>query len=151
MVDRLGDARRANGARIESQRLAADPGAARRANGDRLESSRRGVTVQDEINSLVRPVAVRKQLKTVPPLGALPAKRGRSDYKAPPAASAGGAGIASPLVEQDYAARTYWPDVTVTSTDGLRSFVIKPIKEITQLDANLKTVKQQFAQPVVVP
>lgn len=160
MADRLGDARRANGARIESERRAigtrieserraADPGAARRANGRRIESERTGAAVQEDINSLVRPTAQRQQLKTVPPLGALPAQRGRADYKAP--AASGSGGIASPLIEQDYAARTFWPDVTVTSTDGLRSFVIKPIKEITQLDAGLEVVKQQFAEPVVTP
>jgi hypothetical protein len=150
MPDRLGDARRSSGARIEQQRRGADNTAARRASGRAMESNRTGAAVQEDINRLVRPTAPRQQLKTVPPVGALPPQRGRADYKAPATGAAGGSGIASPLIEQDYTARTYWSDVTVTSTDGLRSFVIKPIKEITQLDASLETVKQQFAQPPAV-
>jgi hypothetical protein len=146
MADRLGDARRANGVRIEKQRRGADNAAARRANGDRLESSRRGVTVQDEINSLVRPVAVRKQLKTVPPLGALPAKRGRANYKAPATVATGG-GIASPLTEPSYAAREFHPEKSLKSSDGLFVWEFAAVKKVVMTDANGEPVVQIFAEP----
>lgn len=148
-TDRLGDARRAIGTANEKARRGFDNTAARRAIGARMEADRRGSTVQEDINRLVIPIRQPATLRQAEPLGSLPAKRGRADYKAP-TESAGG-GIASPLIEASYGARTFWPDVTVTSTDGLRSFVIKPIKEITQADANAAEVKQQFAQPVVSP
>ncbi|MBX9754635.1 MAG: hypothetical protein K2X80_07770 [Pseudomonadaceae bacterium] len=150
MTDRLGDARRRIGTTNEAARRGFDNGAARRAIGARIEAERRGASVQDDINSLVRPARQRPALRTIAARGSLPVQRGRADYK-PPATNSGGSGIASPLIETSYAARTYWPSLTVTSTDGLRSFVIKPIKEITQTDANAAEVKQQFAQPVVAP
>lgn len=158
MTDRLGDARRANGARIESQRRAADNTAARRAIGERIESERRGAAVQDDINSLVRPVAARKQLRSVPPLGPLPAKRGRADYKAPPAASTGG-GIASPLTEKTIVAdgktvpdRAHYEDMVLLSSDGLFTYIAKPIKTLNFLDADtLPVVIQLAAPPPVAP
>lgn len=132
MADSLGNARRANGARIEKQRRGADNATARRANGDRIESARKGAAVQDDINALVRPVVARKQLKTVPPLGPLAARRGQADYKAPPAATTGG-GIASPLTESGIIARewhaTGWP-----SSDGIWEYPAS--KKISLVDAD---------------
>ncbi|MDF3931402.1 hypothetical protein [Pseudomonas citronellolis] len=90
----------------------------------------------------------RKQLKTLEPRGALEEKRGRADYVEPAAAAASG-GIASPLTESSFLDREYWADKVITSTDGLFSFKIKPIKSIHQVDANNAEVIQQFAQPVV--
>ena len=143
MADRLGDARRANGARIEKQRRGADNGAARRANGDRIERARKGAAVQDDINALVRPAAVRKQLKTVPPLGPLAAKRGRADYKAPATAATGG-GIASPLTEPSYAAREWWFG-GIPSSDGL--LMLPAEKKIVMRDANNAEVIFAYAEP----
>jgi hypothetical protein len=154
MADRLGDARRANGARIESERRAIGQRmeSERRANGRRIESERTGAAVQDDINCLVRPVVVRKQLATVPPVGALPLKRGRADYKAP-AATATGGGIASPLteVEVDRAGdRTYWPAMLQETTDGLFSFEVRPIKTWKFLDADGNAVVLNIAKPATV-
>lgn len=145
-TDRLGDARRAIGTRMERERRAADPGAARRANGARIERERTGAAVQDDINSLVRPVAVRKQLATVPPVGALPAQRGRADYKAPAAASTGG-GIASPLTEQSYAEREWHAEKTLKSSDGLLSFRVKAIKQLRTTDADDVEVIMIYKEP----
>lgn len=92
----------------------------------------------------------RKQLKTLEPRGALDEKRGRADYVEPQATATSG-GIASPLAESSYLERTYWDEKVITSTDGLFSFKIKPIKAIRQLDANNAEVIQQFAQPEESP
>lgn len=146
MPDRLGDARRANGARIERERRSYDNTEARRAIGRRIESERRGAVVQDEINSLVRPTQTRPNLRTIDPVGALPPKRGRSDYTAKAAATGGG--IASPLTETDYAAREYHPARMLTSSDGLFVWAFEPIKKIVMNDANAAEVEQIFAVPV---
>ncbi|QEY75157.1 hypothetical protein [Pseudomonas denitrificans (nom. rej.)] len=98
-----------------------------------LESQRRKI---GELNELER-------------RGARPATPGRAVYKAPAATGTGG--VASPLIEQSYLERTYWPDKVITSTDGVFSFKIKPIKQIRQLDANDAEVIQQFAQPEEAP
>jgi hypothetical protein len=151
MVDRLDAERRAIGERMERERRAADPGAAMRANGLRLERERTGAAVQKDINSLVRPTAQRQQLKTVPPLGALPAQRGRADYKAPAAATGGG--IASPLTEVELAGvgdRTYWPAMLQETTDGLFSFEVRPIKTWKFLDADGNAVVLNIAKPATV-
>ncbi|MFZ3184960.1 MAG: hypothetical protein WA173_12565, partial [Pseudomonas sp.] len=115
MTDRLGDARRAIGARIENERRSYDNTAARRAIGARIEQERRGGAVQDDLNSLVRPERKRQALPPVAPRGALPAKRGRADYKAPAAGTGGG--IASPLIETADT-REYHEGVLLPSTDG---------------------------------
>lgn len=123
--------------------------AERRAIGEALTARRTGAGVVDDINAVIRPVAERRTLRTIEPRGGLGPQPGRGVYKPPPAAPGqGGGGIASPLVETDYNAREWWPEKTVTSVDGLLSFRIRPIKEITQQDANSATVKQQYAEPV---
>lgn len=154
MPDRLGDARRANGARIESERRAIGVRmeSERRANGRRIESERTGAAVQDDINSLVRPERKRQALPPVAPRGALPTQRGRADYKAP-AAATGGGGIASPLTEVELAGvgdRTYWPAMLQTTTDGLFSFEVRPIKTWKFLDADGNAVLMNIAQPAAV-
>lgn len=151
MADRLGDERRANGARIEKERRSYDNGAARRANGDRIARERTGADVQEDINSLVRPVVTRKQLSTVPPLGVLPLKRGRADYKEPAVTTGGG--IASPLTEVEVDGvgdRTYWPAMLQETTDGLFSFEVRPIKTWKFLDADGNAVLMNIAQPATV-
>ncbi len=56
-------------------------------------------------------------------------------------------GIASPLVETAYADRTFHSTVNITSTDGLFTLKIKPVKEITFLDSNLRPVTIEFKSP----
>ena len=58
-----------------------------------------------------------------------------------------GDGIASPLTETAYADRTYWADKTITSTDGLITIVIAPIKQMKFTDANNQVVVFDYKQP----
>ncbi|MBU1330868.1 MAG: hypothetical protein KJ884_15940 [Gammaproteobacteria bacterium] len=143
------DRRRAIGAANEKARrgLGQANEASRRALGDAMVERRTGQSQVDDINAVVRPATQRRTLPRTTSRGSLPAQKGRGNYKAPAAAGTAG-GIASPLIEQSYAAREYWPEQTVTSVDGLLSFRIKAIKSITQADANSAEVVQQFAQPV---
>lgn len=151
MPDRLGDARRASGSQMEKERRSYDNAGARRAINQRMERDRRGADVQEDINSLVRPVVTRKQLSTVPPLGVLPLKRGRADYKEPAVTTGGG--IASPLTEVEVSGvgdRTYWPAMLQSTTDGLFSFEVRPIKTWKFLDADGNAVLLNIAKPATV-
>ncbi|MDT4827639.1 hypothetical protein FQZ97_609920 [compost metagenome] len=80
-----------------------------------------------------------------------PATKGRGSWDPNKPATGGGGGIASPLTETAYADRTFWAERTILSSDGLLTFKVKPIKEITQADANDLEVKQVFADPAVTP
>lgn len=134
----LGDERRASGRAMEANRRAID-GAMRAA---------RQSTFKNDLNALESGATARRPgaLRTVKPRGGVPSSTARVDYT-PPANAGGGGGIASPLTETAYAERTFWPETTITSVDGLLSFKVKPIKQIKQRDANAAEVVQQFASP----
>lgn len=51
--------------------------------------------------------------------------------------SGSAASLASPLTETKYSDRTFWSTKTLTSTDGLFTLKIKPIKVMKFKDANL--------------
>lgn len=72
----------------------------------------------------------------------LPGRRGQSDR-----AGQTGGGIASPLTEEDIAKREYYPDRLITSSDGLFTLVVKPIKAVYMRDASGATVELRFAEP----
>ncbi|MGF6694751.1 hypothetical protein M2318_004840 [Metapseudomonas resinovorans] len=160
----LGDARRASGQAMEESRRAIGQNnetarraigknneAARRGIGAAMEASRRGESLQRDLNSLEMAPRKRQALSRVEQRGARPVTRGRGTVNLVPASGGTGGGIASPLTETTYAARTFWPETILQSTDGLLSFKVKPIKEITQTDDNDLEVKQVFANPAVTP
>lgn len=62
-------------------------------------------------------------------------------------AAAAGGGINSPLTETAVANRVYWSNKTLTSSDGLFTLVIKPIKKIAMTDASAAAVDLFFANP----
>ncbi|MFG5863630.1 hypothetical protein [Metapseudomonas sp. CR1201] len=148
----LGDARRASGRAMEESRRAIGKNneAARRAIGTAMEAARRGETLQRDLNSLETTQRKRQALARVEQRGARPATLGRGTVSLVPVSSGGG-GIASPLTETSYYDRTHWAERTLLSSDGLLSFRVQPIKEITQRDANDAEVKQVFADPSVTP
>jgi hypothetical protein len=55
------------------------------------------------------------------------------------------AGIASPLVEQDYAERTWHAAYDLTTTDGVFTFAVEDLAAIQLADANGQPVVIQFA------
>lgn len=85
-----------------------------------------------------------KRLKDSPKPSAIPERIG----EALPRAAGSGAGIASPLTEESYAGRLYWPERAITSTDGLFTLKIKPIKSMSFKDANDQQAVFQFKEPV---
>lgn len=145
----LGDERRAGGRAMEQARRANNE-ASRRAGGRQMEAARRGETVVEDINSLVRPPRQSTPLRRIEPVGPLAPQRGRGDYKAP--VRSGTAGIASPLVEGSAGngatlAREYYAGITLTSSDGLISLDVEPLKKLTMRDANGEPVVMEFASP----
>lgn len=56
-------------------------------------------------------------------------------------------GIASPLVETAYTARTFHANTTITSSDGLFTLIIKPVKSIKFKDAASRDVTIEFKVP----
>lgn len=64
-----------------------------------------------------------------------------------PSAGGGGQGIASPLTEMSYAAREFHAERNITSTDGLVTIKLKPVKSITFSDATGNSAKLIFADP----
>ena len=61
--------------------------------------------------------------------------------------SASAAGIASPLTEQDYTKRIFHAPMTIESSDGLFTFKLKPVKNITMTDAAGRVVEFVYAAP----
>lgn len=136
--------RRASGAAMEVSRRAAGKAMEdnRRAIGTAMTERRTGKSVAEDVNALVSPARQRRTLPSVDPVGALPSQRGRGTYQ--PAPSAGGGGIASPLVETDADMRTYHEEVLLPSTDGLTWIRWRSVKRIHMVDANNAEVVLEF-------
>lgn len=148
----LGDARRASGRAMEQSRrdIGSQIEAERRAIGRQIEAERRGESVVEDINSIVRPPRQPSRLKHLDPVGSIPPQRSSAPYKAPAATGTGG--IASPLIEGAAGggatlAREYYAGITLTSSDGLISLDVEPLKKLTMRDANGEPVVMEFAQP----
>lgn len=132
---------------------AATGGDERRATGQRIIEERTGKAVADDLNRLISQPRQRQTLKTVSPVGALPAGVGRGVY-VPPAATTGG-GIASPLTEKTkvVGGKTV-PDNELwaagyPSSDGL--LVLPAWKTVRLTDANGAEVVFEYANPAGVP
>ena len=145
-------ARRANGARIESERRANGVRieSERRAIGTNNEAARRGVTASSlkrDLNSLETGARRTSQLRTIESRGARPATKGRADWTQDKEPATGGGGIASPLTEASYAAREFHPAQALSTSDGLFVWEFEPLKKVVMTDANDAPVVQIFAEP----
>lgn len=149
----LGDERRAIGRAnaADRQAIGYNNAAERRAIQTKNTADRRGSSIQDDLNSLVRPEKQAAQLRTVEPRGTLPATRGSASYVPPKTAAGTGGGIASPLTEKTRTEsgltvpdRTYY-ESGYRSSDGL--FVLPAIRTQNMTDANGAEVVFQFANP----
>lgn len=141
----LASERAAIGAGITSTRAPA-AGAERRATGQRIVAERRGESVVEDLNRLQRPARTVRTLRSVPSVGGVPALRGRGSYVAPPPATGGG-GIASPLEEQDYGARTFHAMRYLETSDGIFTFELGPPNKIVMTDANSVNHDFNYANP----
>lgn len=83
--------------------------------------------------------------KTLPAANEAPAIPARSGSSGPKAGKGGS--IASPLTETAYADRTYHSPKTITSTDGLITWEVDPIKDVFFTDANGMPVQIVYKSP----
>ncbi|KJK03562.1 hypothetical protein UB43_03420 [Pseudomonas sp. 21] len=118
----------------------------RRAIGGGITSARKSQQLVSDLQSLESQRREIGKLNELERKGAKPAQTGRSSYT-PPANTGTGGGIASPLTEVSYNARTYYDEYTVTSSDGLLTLKLKPIKQVKSVDANGAEVVQIYAEP----
>lgn len=85
--------------------------------------------------------------KVLPAASAAPVIPPRSGASGPKAGAGAGAAIASPLTEIAYANRTYHSPKTITSTDGLITWQVDPIKDVFFNDANNSPVQIIYKSP----
>lgn len=62
-------------------------------------------------------------------------------------AKGAGSSVSSPLVETDYSARTWHSDTTISSSDGIFTLVIKPVKKVFFKDALNADVEMEYKAP----
>lgn len=146
----LADQRRAIAEGMRASRQATGE-AERRATGEAMVRRRTGRDDVDDINAVVRQPRQRTALPAAAPRGGVPAQVGTGNYTVPPAT---GGGIASPLTEVVTAEggrtvpdREYWPNMIMSSSDGLRVWEVRPIKTWRFVDANGDSVVLNIAQP----
>lgn len=140
----LGDERRALGRALVQQRTGHSLADERRAIGRSMVQQRTGRSTVDALNRVVGRQKAKKTLKLLDPRGAFVAQRGRSDYTDTRPNQAGGTGVAWPLVESDYDARTYHSS-GLASSDGL--FTIPAIDKLVLTDAEGRTGEVRLAEP----
>lgn len=132
--------------------------AARRGIGQRMINDRaaikagisaaRASTFKADLNALESSPRKQVTLTKRDAKGTRAATVGTGSYKAPATTGGTGGGIASPLTETSYASREYWGAQSITSVDGLLTFRVLPIKQLTQADADDVEIKQIYAEPV---
>lgn len=115
----------------------------RRAIGRSMVQQRTGQSTVDALNRVVTRQKQAKALRLPDPRGGIAAQRGRADWAESRPSSSGG-GVASPLVEADYAARTYHAN-GLKSSDGL--FHFPAIDRLVLTDADGRTIELRLAEP----
>ena len=116
----------------------------RRAIGRSMVQQRTGQSTVDALNRVVTRQKQAKALRLLDPRGGIAAQRGRADWAESRPSSSGGGGVASPLVEADYAARTYHAN-GLKSSDGL--FHFPAIDRLVLTDADGRTIELRLAEP----
>lgn len=103
------------------------------------------------LNALLVPDQ-RKTLKALEPRGSLGGKRVVSAYRA---TATGGSGVAWPLKERtkpqdgkQVPDRDFWPDLIVTTSDGIFTFEVPPFRTLKLDDADQGGGEVQLAEPV---
>lgn len=137
----------------------------RRAIGTRLTASRsairesvrasRASTFKRDLNALESSGRKQVKLSETEVRGARPATSGTGTW-IPPSSQNTGGGVASPLVEQTRVEggntvpdRAYHAEVALISSDGLFTYVVKPLQTLNFTDANAAESVVQLAAPSV--
>lgn len=120
-------------------------GAQRQAIGKRLETERRGAQVVADLNRLQRVPQQRRTLRTVAPVGAVPASRGRAAYKPP----ATGGSFDGEFTEVE---RVYSPDpIYLETIDGSGYFAVRRLESLTMEGDAGSVVVFRFPELVLGP
>lgn len=117
----------------------------RQQSGRDMEEARRasGRKMRDDMRALAENNRAERTLPVLPVRGAQPAKRGNANWTGSAPSAGGGGGIASPLTEPDFFARTYHTGVYLTG-DFLTAAEVNPLKSITMRDDNDFEVVMNF-------
>lgn len=124
----------------------------RRNLGAALEQQRRGTTLKQDLNALETAPRRNQTLTQRQATGGRPETRGVGTWNpnTPKVGGAGG-GIAGPLTEpvdeSGVPLREYHPPMTITSSDGIFTMELEPIKKLTMIDADGVTVDFIYADP----
>ena len=121
----------------------------RRQSGRNMEESRRasGRKMRDDMRALAENNRAERTLPVLTPRGASPAKRGNASWSGGAPTATSGGGIASPLTEPSFAARTYHASSEFLSSDFLMAMEVKPVKSIAMKDAGNFNVIMNYAAP----
>ncbi|MCY1276506.1 hypothetical protein D9M68_364060 [compost metagenome] len=134
-------------------------GDSRRASGTAMESSRRasGADIVNDLRALQYQNTQERKLRALNPRGALAGQRGRADWAPPATAGAGGGGIASPLEERVKIVdgklvpdRTYYDAQALTTSDGVFTHIMRPIRRTVFTDASDSEEVRNWANPLGV-
>lgn len=103
-------------------------------------------SIKKDLNRLIEQRQPQQPLPAAAPVPGITPKTGSASPRPKTEQQAGtGGGIASPLAEADYTARTWHAPEILTSTDGLFSFLVRRVASITMTDANDEEVVLNFA------
>ena len=121
----------------------------RRQSGRDMEEARRasGRKMRDDMRVLAENNRLERTLPVLPVRGSQPAKRGSAVWTGGAPAATSGGGIASPLTEPSFAARTYHASSVFLSSDFLMAMEVKPVKSIAMKDAGNFNVIMNYAAP----
>lgn len=120
----------------------------RQQSGRDMEEARRasGRKMRDDMRALAENNRPERTLPELPVRGKQPAKRGTAVWQGGEPSSGGG-GIASPLTELDVDDREYWDRSYLLSAEFLVGIELKPLKQVTMIDAEDAEVIMQYAEP----
>ena len=121
----------------------------RQQSGRDMEETRRasGRKMRDDMRALAENNRPERTLPELPVRGKQPAKRGSAVWQGGEPSSGGGGGIASPLTEVDSDSREYWDRSYLLSVDFLIAYELKPLKQVSMVDAGGAEVIMRYAEP----
>jgi hypothetical protein len=101
-----------------------------------------GTGLDKLVTRVVEPPPKQTALEPLPPATPIAASRGEGRSPAP--ARSSGASTGADWTETS---RTYWADKNITSSDGMFTIVVKPLKKVSFTDGGTGTLHLNFLNP----
>jgi hypothetical protein len=92
------------------------------------------ITLKNAVASLAGKQAPVKTLADRASPAALPAKVGAGKMRLSGSAPSGSGGVSGPFIETDSATRTYHPTASLVTSDGLFTFIVRPVETFGMQD-----------------